>query len=164
MDWIDKYGNLFSLIGLIITVITFYNVLRNKKILGGLNTKNFKLNRMPENISDLKNLSEYLSELLSDYDSNKKELKGELCKIQPILKSLSKSLVHEEMENLLILKRSLKNIDNWTYEGVKKSWYEKGFIKQKEMSESMVIEIDIKLNRLITDLENIGRDNNKNLL
>jgi len=68
------------------------------------------------------------------------------------------------MDNLSILKNSLKNIDNWTYEGEEKKWYRKIFSKQKEMTKIMVNEVDIKLTRLITDIENIGRDNNKNLV
>ena len=119
---------------------------------------------MPENLSDLKEISDKISDLLTIFEENKKELKTELSKIQPILKSLKKSLTEKEMDNLSILKNSLKNIDNWTYEGEEKKWYRKIFSKQREMTYVMVTEVDIKLTRLITDIENIGRDNNKNLV
>lgn len=164
MDWINKYGNLFSFLGLMLTILTFIGVLWNKRILKALNKKNFKINRMPENLSDLKGISEKISDLLIAFEQNKKELKTELSKIQPILKSLTKSLTDKEMDNLLILRDSLKNIDNWTFEGEEKKWYRKIFSKQKEMTTVLVNEVDIKLTRLITDIDNIGRDNNKNLI
>jgi len=78
MDWIDKCGNLFSFLGLILTILTFAGVIWNKRILKVLNKKNFKLNRMPENLSDLKEISNKISDLLAEFEQNKKELKIEL--------------------------------------------------------------------------------------
>ena len=74
MDWIDKCGNLFSFLGLILTILTFAGVIWNKRILKVLNKKNFKLNRMPENLSDLKEISNKISDLLAEFEQNKKEL------------------------------------------------------------------------------------------
>ena len=56
------------------------------------------------------------------------------------------------------------DIDNWTFEGAELSWCQKVFSTKKEMTENMVNEVDIKLTRLITDVENIGKDNTKNLI
>jgi hypothetical protein len=164
MEWIDKHGSLFSFLGLILTLLTFAGVIWNKRILKVLNKKNFKVNRMPENLSDLKEISDKISDLLIVFEQNKTDLKSEISKIQPILKSLTKSLSNNEMDNLTLLKNSINRIDSWTYEGEEKKWYKKIFSKQKEMTKVMVNEVDIKLTRLITDIDNIGRDHNKNLL
>ncbi|MCC5928230.1 MAG: hypothetical protein JJU28_03200 [Cyclobacteriaceae bacterium] len=163
MEWVDKYGNLFSLIGLIITFFTLIGVVWNKRLLIRLNRKNFKLNRLPENLADLMKISENISDYIADFENNKKNVKYELSKIQPILKSLSKSLENNETDNMLKLKDSLKDIDNWTFESSEKKWFNI-FSKQNQlMTEIMITEIYIKLNRLITDIENIGKDNNKSL-
>lgn len=164
MEIINNYGNLFSLLGLSLTLLTFISVIFNKRVLNTLNKKNFKINRMPENLEDLKEISNNLSDLLTDFDNKKKNIKVELSKIQPILKSLTKSLNNDEMDNLTTLKKSTKNIDNWTYEGEEISFLKSIISKQKEMTENMVNEIDIKLTRLITDISNIGRDQSKNVL
>ena len=164
MDWINKFGNLFSFIGLGLTILTFFGVLRNKKILNRLNTKNFKNNRMPENLADLKTISENISDLMTEFEQNKNKIKSELSKIQPILKSLSKSLENKEADNLISLKNSIKNIDGWYYDGEQLEWYQSWLNKREPMSEKLVQEVEIKLTRLITDIDNIGKDNTKNLL
>ncbi len=164
MEWINKYGSLFSLIGLALTLLTFIGVLLNKGVLKKLNRKNFRVNRMPENLKDLKAISDRITDLLLDFNSNKKDIKSELSKVQPTLKSLQKSLEKADKENFNSLKSSLKDIDNWTFEGAELKWYHKFFGTKKEMTESMVNEVDIKLTRLITDVENIGKDNTKNLI
>lgn len=164
MDWINKFGNLFSFIGLGLTILTFLGVLWNKKILTRLNKKNFKINRMPENLADLKKISENISDLMTEFVQKKREIKSELSKIQPILKSLSKSLENTEADNLNSLKSSIKNIDNWYYDGIQLKWYQSLLTKRVYMSEILVQEVDIKLTRLITDIDNIGKDNTKNLL
>ncbi len=163
-DWINQNGNLFSFLGLIITIITFLGVLRTRRILKKLNKKNYKINRMPENFKDLKIISDNLSDYLADFGNNKKEIKIELSKISPILKSLSKSLNSDEKEYMQSLKKSIAGIDNWKYEGEKISKFKKFIYKEKEMSEHLITEVDIKLTRLITDIYNIDKDNNKNLL
>ena len=162
MEWIDKYGSLFSFLGLGLTILTFLGVLWNKRVLKTLNQKNFKVNRMPKNLADLKKISNNISDLLISFNQKKKEIKSEISRIQPILKSLTKSLNKSEMDNLSSLKNSIKNIDSWTYEGEKK-WYTTIFSNQKEMTEAMVDEVDIKLTRLITDIDNIGKDHKKDL-
>jgi len=164
MDWINKYGNLFSFIGLGLTFLTFIGVLWSKRILNRLNMKNFKINRMPDNLNDLKVISNNISDLMIGFVQKKKEIKKELSKIQPILKSLNKSLESKEIDNLNALKSSIKNIDKWTYEGKQLKWYQKLLNKQEIMTETLIQEVDIKLTRLITDIDNIGKDNTKNLL
>lgn len=164
MDWINTYGNLFSFIGLGLTFLTLFGVLWNKRILNRLNMKNFKINRMPDNLNDLKEISDNISDLMIDFVQKKKEIKKELSKIQPILKSLNKSLESKEIDNLNALKSSIKNIDNWTYEGKQLRWYQKLLNKQEIITEILIQEVDIKLTRLITDIDNIGKDNTKNLL
>lgn len=164
MEWIDKYGNLFSLLGLGLSVLTFLGVLWNKSLLRTLNKKNFKINRMPENLTDLKDISENISDFLTDFENNKTNIRSELSKIQPILKSLNKSLNKNETDNLSSLKNSIKTIDSWTYEGADLKWYQKLLNNKKEMTETLVKEVDIKLTRLITDIDNIGKDNKKKLL
>jgi hypothetical protein len=163
-SWIDKWANLFTFLGLILTLLTFLGVIWNKKILNRLNKKNFKTNRMPENYSDLTRISEKLSDYLADFDNNKKEIKTEISKVSPILKSLKKSLNSNENENLVLLKSSIKKIDSWKYEGEKIVWYKKFIYGEKNMTEKLVNEVDIKLTRLITDIDNISKDNKKNLL
>ena len=164
MEWIDKYGNLFSLIGLGFTLLTFIGVLLSKRVLKKLNKKNFRINRMPENLNDLKSISDRITDLLLNFNTNKKDIKNELSKVQPTLKSLEKSLEKSDKKNFNSLKSSLKGIDNWTFEGAELKWYQKVFGSKKEITENMVNEVDIKLTRLITDIENIGKDNTKNLI
>ena len=163
-EWINKYGNLFSFIGLLLTIMTFIGVIWNKNILNKINKKNYKINRMPENCNDLKVISENLSDFIADFPNKKKEIKSEISKISPILKSLSKSLDSDENENMLLLKKNIKGIDNWKYEGESIAWYKKLLNREKEMTEHLINEVDIKLTRLITDIDNIDKDNQKNLL
>ena len=77
MEWINKYGSLFSLIGLALTLLTFIGVLLNKGVLKKLNRKNFRVNRMPENLKDLKAISDRITDLLLDFNSNKKDIKSD---------------------------------------------------------------------------------------
>lgn len=163
-DWINQNGNLFSFLGLIITFITFMGVFRTKWILLKINKKNYKINRMPDNYTDLKLISEKLSDYLADFANKKKDIKVELSKISPILKSLSKSLNSDEKEFLKSLKNSIAGIDNWKYEGEKISRFKELIFKEREMTEQLITEVDIKLTRLITDIDNIDKDNKKNLL
>ncbi len=163
-DWINDNGDWFSFLGLILTFLTFVGVLLNKRNINKLNRKNFKVNRMPENLNDLKNISNSVSDLILDFDDKKKEIKSELSKISPILKSLKKSLNSGEIEHLKTLNSSIKNLDYWKIEGEKIKWFKKHSGKEKEMTERLVNDIEIKLTRLITDIENIGKDNLKNLV
>lgn len=119
---------------------------------------------MPQNLEDLKKISEHISNLSVEFEKNKKELKKEISIISPILKSLKKSLNTNEIDNVNKLTRSIKNVDKWVLLEKKKSWIHKFLPSRIVLTEEVVIEIDIKLIRLITDIENIKEDNEKNLL
>ncbi len=108
---IENNGGLWSLIGILIALFTLYKVDSNKKLLKKFNKKNFKQNRMPENLESLKVISNNISSYLGDFENNKKNLKSEISKILPILKSLRKSLNPDEIDHYNTLKTSVKNID-----------------------------------------------------
>lgn len=162
-QWIKDTADLFSFIGFIITILTFLGVFFNYRVIARLNKKNFKLNRMPENLESLKTISQQITLLIVDFSQNKKNIKIELTKILPILKSLKKSLNNSENEYVVSLGKNLKDIDHWIITDEQISWYKNIFSKKKLLTENMVDEIDIQLTRLITDIDNIGKDTLKDL-
>lgn len=119
---------------------------------------------MPENLESLKVISNNISSYLSDFENNKKKLKSEISKILPILKSLKKSLNPEEVDHYNTLKTSIRNIDKLRIDNKKIGFIDKHFNKEKVFTEDYADDIDIKLSRLITDIENIGKDHQRNLI
>ena len=163
-DWINNCGNWFSFLGFFLTILTFLVVLLNRSIIKKLNKKNFRINRLPENLEELKEISKNITNYLSQFEENIKAIKIEMVKISPILKSIKKSLLKGENEYLLSLQESLKDIDYWVISGERIAWYRKILGKEKNFTEQMADEVDIRLNRLITDIDTIGKDTQKDLL
>lgn len=161
---IDNYANLFTSLGLIISILTLYKVWSNKKELEKLNKKNYAKNRMPENLDNLKQISSQISTLNSMFEQNKIELNNEIVKIRPILKSLRKSLSQEDLEYVRNLDKILNKPLFFNIEDVpcwrKLPLYKKYLI----VTENKVDEVYIKLTAVITDIDVVSKDNNKNLL
>lgn len=161
---INDYANLFTFIGLIISIFTLYKVWSNKKELEKLNKKNYAKNRMPENLDILKQISSRISGLNYMFEQNKIDLNNEIIKIRPVLKSLIKSLSQEDMEHVSNLDKLLSkplyfNIDDvplW-----RKLPLYKNFLI---ITEDKVDEVYVKLTAVITDIDIISKDTNKNLL
>jgi len=163
MDWINKNGDLFSFIGLFLTILTFIGIFLNNQAIERLNKKNFKINRMPENLRDLILISNTLSDLCVNFEENKKLIKKDIYKIIPVLKSLKKSLNHNELDSVKTLWDCVVSIDYWHFEG-KFNLIHRLLFTDKIMTEDLVTDVENMLTRLITDIQNIELDSKRNLL
>ncbi|MDR6457192.1 hypothetical protein J2786_000285 [Chryseobacterium vietnamense] len=162
--FINDYANLFTFIGFIITILTFIVAINNKKILKAINKKSFSINRLPENLEDLKNLSRKISVLNANYDTNKKTIVIEIKQISPILKSLRKSLNKNDLEHFNRLNIEIKKMKNVYHNSNDISFLKKIIKNYIILDERFVDNVYILLTVLITDIENIQKDNKQNLL
>lgn len=163
-EFIKETADWFSFIGFIITLLTFWGVLCNKKVLKKLNRKSFSINRMPENLSDLKIISRAISILNSDFANKKSDLLIEMNKLAPILKSLKKSLEKSDLEHYNLLNSELKKINQVYYDINNVKPIRKILGYYVIMDEDLVDKIYRLLTVLITDIENISNDNKQNLI
>ncbi len=162
--FINEWANGFTFIGLIVTIVTFFGVLINKSLLKRINRKSFSINRMPENLSDLKIISRNVSVLNSEFDIKKSEILIEINKLLPILKSLKKSLNKKDLEHFDSLNLEVKKINKVYYEESKVTRIRKLAGNYVILNEDFVDKIYRLLSVLITDIENIASDNKQNLI
>jgi len=156
-DWL-------TIIGFIITILTYLVVRSNKKEINELNRKNFFVNRTPENLKELKNSSLALSRLISNLEENKREVLLEISKIAPILKSLKKSLREHDLEYFNLLKVEVDKHRNIFYKIEDVSWLKRKLKLYVILDEKYVDKTFIFLTTLITDIESLDKDFKKDLL
>lgn len=161
---IDASANFLGVLGFILSILTYIQVLFNKAELKKINKRNFSRYRLPENLQDLKNISRSLSRLNVDFESNKAKISIEVVKIKPTLKSLKKSLDNHDMEHYSVLNKSVENSNNIKYKTSEISLLNRVLKNVLILDEFSVDDIYRKLTTLITDLENISKDNSQNLL
>ena len=159
-----EIADILSIIGFFITIWTFLKVIDNTEELKEFNKKNFFINRLPENLKDLKKSSSKISILISNIDESKNEILIEISNLSPILKSLKKSLKEKDMDHYNLLKAEVNKHKNTyiTIENVKQ--FRKLFSKYNIIDETYVRNIYRYLTTLITDIENINKDFKKDLL
>ena len=163
-EFVKETADWFSFIGFIITLCTFWGVLFNKKLLKKINRKSFSINRMPENLNDLKIISRSISIFNSDFANKKSELLIEMNKLSPILKSLKKSLEKTDLDHYNLLNSELKKMNQVYYDISKVKTIRKLLGSYIIMDEDLVDKIYRFLTVLITDIENISNDNKQNLI
>ncbi len=156
-DWI-------SILGFIITLSTYFVARENKKEIEELNKKNLFINRLPENLKDLRKSSSALSRLLSDLESNRKEILNEISKLAPILKSIKKSLKNDDLEYFHLLKNEVDKHGRICYSLDNVSWFKRKLNRYVVLDETYVDKIYRCLTTFITDLENLDKDFKKDLL
>lgn len=157
-------ANWLTIIGFIITLLTYFVVKNNKKEIQALNRKNLFINRAPENLIELKKSSSNLSKLISDINSNKKEILIEISKLAPILKSLKKSLENHDLEYLNLLKKEINKHHKMAYSIDEISWIRKKLNLYVILDENYLDKTYRYLTTLITDIENLDKDFKKDLL
>ncbi|MHA4895635.1 hypothetical protein ACXZ1K_12850 [Pedobacter sp. PWIIR3] len=162
--FISEGADWFTFIGFIITILTFLGVLFNKSLLKKINRKSFSINRMPENLSDLKTISRNISVFNAQFDYKKSEILTEINKISPILKSLKKSLNKADLEHYNSLNSEIKKINKVYYEESKVKRIRRLIGNYIVLDEDFVDKIYRLLTVLITDIENISNDNKQNLM
>ncbi len=128
------------------------------------NKKNFFINRLPENLKDLKKSSARISVLISSIDESKNDILIEITNLSPILKSLKKSLKQEDMEYYNLLKVEVNKHKKTYVDKENIRWFKKLFFKHKIIDETYVRTIYRYLTTLITDIENLNKDFKKDLL
>lgn len=163
-ELIKNSADWFTVIGFFVTIFTFIGVLFNKKLIKRLNRKSFSINRMPENLNDLKTRSRSISILNAEFENNKSEILIEINKLSPILKSLKKSLNKGDLEHFNSLKTEIKKIKMVYYELSQVRFIPRIIGKYIILNEAFVDKIYRLLTVLITDIENITNDNNQNLI
>lgn len=159
-----EIADILSIIGFIITIWTFIKVIDNTKQLKEFNKKNFFINRLPENLKDLKKSSSKISILISNIDESKNEILIEISNLSPILKSLKKSLKEKDMEHYNLLKVEVNKHKDTYINKENINWFKKLFFKYNIIDETYVRTIYRYLTTLITDIENINKDFKKDLL
>lgn len=157
-------ANWLTIIGFIITLLTYFVVKNNKKEIQALNRKNLFINRAPENLIELKKSSSNLSKLISDINSNKKEILIEISKLAPILKSLKKSLENHDLEYLNLLKKEINKHHKMAYSIDEIYWIRKKLNLYVILDENYLDKTYRYLTTLITDIENLDKDFKKDLL
>lgn len=162
--FITESADWFSFIGFIITVLTFIGVIFNDCLLNEINRKSFSINRMPENLNDLKTLSRNISVLNSEFENNKLEILTEINKLSPVLKSLKKSLNKEDLEHYNSLKTEVAKIKSIYYDINEVKIFRRITGMYVILNEEFTDKIYRLLTVLITDIENIANDNRQNLI
>lgn len=159
-----EIADIISIIGFIFTLWTLIKVIDNTKQLKEFNKKNFFVNRLPENLKDLKKSSSKISILISNIDESKNEILIEISNLSPILKSLKKSLTEKDMEHYNLLKVEVNKHKKTYIDVANVNWIRKLFSKYNIIDETYVRTIYRYLTTLITDIENINKDFKKDLL
>ncbi|WP_318640565.1 hypothetical protein [Flavobacterium ardleyense] len=162
--FISDGGDWFTFLGFVFSILTFLGILFNKSILKKINKKSFSINRMPENLIDLKTISRNISIFNSEFDSKKPEILIEINKLSPILKSLKKSLNKADLEHFNSLSAEIKKVSKIYYEESKVNRMRKFIGNYIILNEDFVDKIYRFLTVLITDIENISNDNQQNLI
>lgn len=162
--FISDSADWFTFFGFILTIFTFLGVWLNKRLLNRINRKSFSINRMPENLSDLKTISRNVSILNSEFSTKKSDLLIEINKLSPILKSLKKSLNKTDLEHFNALEYEIKKMKKVYYEEKKVKFIRRFFGNYVILNEDFGDKIYRLLTVLITDIENISNDNKQNLI
>lgn len=157
-------ANCLTIIGFIFTFFTWFMVRNNKKEILALNKKNLFINRAPENLIELKKSSSRLSILISDINSNKREILSEISKLAPILKSLKKSLEKHDLEYLNLLKTEINKHHKMVYNVDEVPWVRQKLNLYVILDENYLDKTYRYLTTLITDIENLDKDFKKDLL
>ncbi|MGH1519872.1 hypothetical protein [Chryseobacterium sp. JK1] len=159
-----ELADILTIIGFLITILTFLKVINNSKEIKELNKKNFFINRLPENLHDLKKSSSKLSVLISQTDNNKKEILIEISGLSPILKSIKRSLKKEDLEHYNLLKEEVDKHKK-TYISIDDVAWIRKLTKNFNLLEEAYIDKTYRyLSTLITDIENMNKDYKKDLL
>lgn len=159
-----ELADILTIIGFLITILTFLKVINNSKEIKELNKKNFFINRLPENLHDLKKSSSKLSILISQTENNKKEILIEISGLSPILKSIKRSLKKEDLEHYNLLKEEVDKHKK-TYISIDDVAWIRKLTKNFNLLEEAYIDKTYRyLSTLITDIENMNKDYKKDLL
>ncbi|UTN02309.1 hypothetical protein L0669_13370 [Flavobacterium bizetiae] len=160
----SEIADIISIIGFIITIWTFIKIWDNTKQLRELNKKNFFINRLPDNLKDLKKSSSKISILISNIDGNKNEILVEISNLSPILKSTKKSLKDNDLEHYKLLETEV-NKHKITFVDINNvNWFRKFFNQYNILDENYARNIYRYLTTFITDIENMNKDFKKDLL
>lgn len=161
---ISAIADYLSIIGFMITIATFFVVRNNKKEIRELNKRNLFINRLPDNLKELKNTSLLLSRLISDINTNRKQILREISKLAPVLKSIKKSLKKHDLEYFNLLKDEVDKHKNMYYSINEVSWIRKQFKLYYILDGQYIDKIYRSIATLITDIENLDKDFKKDLL
>lgn len=161
---ISDVANWLTIIGFIITLLTYIVVKYNKKEIQTLNKKNLFKTRTPENLKELKNTSRTLINLMDDINLNKHEILVQISKLAPILKSIEKSLEHRDLEYLNPLKKEINKHHKMVYTEKDVSWLRKKLNLYVILDENYLDRTYRYLATLITEIENLNKDFRKDLM
>jgi len=159
----DNISGVLEAVGFILGFLTFIGVVLNKKEIKKLNKKNFFINRMPENLKDLKSASSKIVSLSSNIEENKDKILVEISILSPILKSLKKSLQKEDLEHFILLNNEIRK-HKFTYLSIDNVvWFRRVVGYYNLLDDNYVRNVYRYLTILITDIENINKDFKKDL-
>lgn len=155
-DWLEAIGFIVG----IVTVIKVFFI--NKDVKKAEDKHLFQV-RVDEHLQDIKNSSKTLSNLLSNFKGNIKDIKLELSKCTEYCKSLQRKVGKNDLKNLSPLINSMTKIkDNSIDLNTNLNIWQK-LTRQNSIQESQIDNVYILMNALITELENLNNDINKSI-
>jgi len=153
-DWLEAFGFIIG----IVTVIKVFFINKDVK---KIQEKHLFLVRVDEHLLDIKKSSKTISNLLSNFKGNIKDIKLELSRCIEYCKSLKKKVRKNELTNLSPLIKSMTKIKSNSIDlnATPNVWQR--ITSQNPIQESQIDDVYILMNALITELENLNNDLNK---
>ena len=167
MNFIDKNGDWFSFISLLISTMTFLVAVFIRRRLKDAEKLHFVKTRIPENIDHLKTNSKRISELLADFQNQKTEIKAELSRCLSYLKSVEFTLQKKESKSIYDIKSDIKSVLKKKNHKTRLFFFpvfiEDWYNGKKLLHEQHIDSIYISLSGLITELDNLVKDKNNRI-
>lgn len=155
-DWLEAFGFMIA----ILTVTKVFFINRDVK---QIQLKHLFQLRVDDHLSDIKNSSKIISNLLTNFKGNIKEIKLELSKCMEYCKSLKKKVKKEELTNLSPLIKSMTKITVNSIELNSKRNVWQRITRQNPIKESQIDNVYLLMNALITELENLNDDKKRSI-
>ena len=155
-DWLEA-------VGFVIALVTVIKVFFINKDVRKIQEKHLFQVRVDEHLLDIKNSSKTISNLLSNFKGNIKEIKLELTKCIEYCKSLKKKVKRDELTNLSPLIKSMTKIKVNSIDLNTKLNVWQRITRQNPIRESQIDDVYLLMNALITELENLNNDINKSI-
>ena len=162
-DTIAFLANWFEVIGFIIglfVAVKVYFINRDIKI---LNKRHLYHQRIEEHLSELKECSRTLADLIPDYKTNIKDIRlvASTCKVNGL--SLKKKVEKKELLNLLNFIKSSDNLKSNKLQLDKEPNVFQKLLKNTPISENQLDNYYETLTALISEIEHLNQDIKKSL-
>lgn len=162
-SFLSVAANWLEAIGFLIALFTAVKVFFLNKEVKRINAKHLFAVRIGDHLSEYKKTSKQIAIFLGDYSQNTKDLRLEVSKCLGNSLSLKKKVDKSELtslQNLIDLSEKIKSKKHDSITTLK--WYDK-MLQRKPLTENDIDEYYESLAFLITEIEQLNKDNKKSI-